>query len=199
MALTFWQMLSHFFPGLIVSFSLFLYVDLVSKKDLLVSSFQNAETLVAAMSIFLVAGTILGVIVDSIHHRVVVRIFRWLCGKTDSNIVLYDLHGKKVGDTYFIRLLGVDEFNRVYEAYYYYSEAYINFAIALVPLTIAFSLYATETFSFGCLHIVFLIIGSLLSQLFLYWSGYEAWRKHQAALRDAINGALDFAKIPRPQ
>jgi hypothetical protein len=135
MALTFWQMLSHFFPGLIVSFSLFLYVDLVSKKDLLVSSFQNAETLVAAMSIFLVAGTILGVIVDSIHHRVVVRIFRWLCGKTDSNIVLYDLHGKKVGDTYFIRLLGVDEFNRVYESSHCVLDNRVV-TVSIVPLLV---------------------------------------------------------------
>lgn len=197
MALTFWQMITHFFPGLLVALALFLYLDLVSQKDLLGLAFVNPEFLFAKLTVFGIVGVIFGVIVDCFHHRFISRLFKFIQdrgskARLGEQVPNVDKNGNRVRDTYYIGLLGVEKLNRIFEAYYYYSEFYVNLAIALFPLSVISVIYFRNVLCVSAMHLVLLSVLSLAVQVFLYWSAYVTLIKHHEAYRDAVRGALDF-------
>ena len=62
-------MLAHVFPGLFVAMTLFMAVDIFSSKiDLASRVISDPNAIVMFVIWLIIGGTILGIIIDGIHH-----------------------------------------------------------------------------------------------------------------------------------
>ena len=61
------KLLAHTFPGFLLAFAIFMMIDILSPIDL-INRFSSIEGLIAFIGMILIIGTILGVVIDHIHH-----------------------------------------------------------------------------------------------------------------------------------
>lgn len=141
------KLLSHTFPGFFSAITLFMLIDLFSSIDL-AKKVTGIEGFLAFLGFILLAGTFLGIIIDSIHHELVSPLFKneWeikyireclqeatpKCKRTIPtlfNIAQY--HGEKA-----------EEVNAyLNEGYYYYSEFFANIFISLTFFSVVIPFY----------------------------------------------------------
>jgi hypothetical protein len=76
--LSFEHMLSHMFPGFFAALSIFMIIDIQSPFNLGQFVSRDINTLVIFYGILLLGGTILGVIIDGIHHHFIEGYFEFL-------------------------------------------------------------------------------------------------------------------------
>ena len=69
--LSFEHMLAHMFPGFFAALSLFMILDILSPFNLAQVVALDINALISFYGILLLGGTIFGVIIDGIHHRVI--------------------------------------------------------------------------------------------------------------------------------
>ena len=78
--INFSQLLSHTFPGIFTTISIFMMIDIIFHYENVIRVFQigiifeNWITFIVALSGLVFFGTITGVIIDSIHHMIVSKI-----------------------------------------------------------------------------------------------------------------------------
>ncbi len=65
------ELLSHTFPGFFSAISLFMLMDLWSPKNLTTWVIEDFAGLISFVGFVLIIGTILGVIIDGIHHSII--------------------------------------------------------------------------------------------------------------------------------
>ena len=64
-------LLSHTFPGFFSALSVFMLLDVLSPYDLTSWAFGTVTNFLSVMGFIIIIGTILGVIIDGIHHWIV--------------------------------------------------------------------------------------------------------------------------------
>jgi hypothetical protein len=69
--LSFEHMLSHLFPGFFTALTVFMILDILSPLDITSVILKDFNALMGFFGFIFLAGTILGVIIDGIHHRVI--------------------------------------------------------------------------------------------------------------------------------
>lgn len=67
--ISFEHMLAHMFPGFFTAITIFMILDLRSSLDISSYIFSDINVLIGFFSAILLGGTILGIIIDGIHHK----------------------------------------------------------------------------------------------------------------------------------
>lgn len=190
--LSFENMLSYMFPGFFVALSLFMVLDILSPFHLTQYVASDITTLINFYGILLLGGTIIGVIVDGIHHRFIERVyFRSLedyMGIKLNDLVEYhkalllcsheakNCHECKFrdphirDDTKIYFLFGMADIDKcialreyLTKSVYYYSEFYANTFIALIPFTFVAPIYLVKELHID--HLMALFGGFILAVL----------------------------------
>ena len=73
--ISFENMLAYMFPGFFASLSLFMAIDILSPFNLTHYVTLDLTTLISFYGILLLGGTIIGVIIDGIHHRFIEQVY----------------------------------------------------------------------------------------------------------------------------
>jgi hypothetical protein len=197
------HLLSHTFPGLFTAVTLFMLIDVWSSLSLTENIIVDFNSIVVFIGFVLLMGTILGVILDNIHHCILEGLIfdqfdevqLWITKfnvltKIDpnkpnrcdvENIVYY----------YFVRELGNDAINYIQhlrKAKYCYSEFYSNTFLSLVPFSIVIPFYLLKTFLISwslCICIsIFVLVLSCISLV----SSYHAYRNYNKSLYYLVLG-----------
>lgn len=197
------HLLSHTFPGLFTAVTLFMLIDVWSSLSLTENIIVDFNSIVVFIGFVLLTGTILGVILDNIHHCILEGLIfdqfdevqLWITKfnvltKIDpnkpnrcdvENIVYY----------YFVRELGNDAINYIQhlrKAKYCYSEFYSNTFLSLVPFSIVIPFYLLKTFliswSFCICISIFVLVLSFISLV----SSYQAYRNYNKSLYYLVLG-----------
>ena len=67
----FQHIMSHTFPGFFSAITLFMFIDVLSPLELTSLVISSISNLVSFIGLILIIGTILGIILDGIHHNVI--------------------------------------------------------------------------------------------------------------------------------
>jgi hypothetical protein len=73
--ISFEHMLAHMFPGFFTAITVFMILDLVSSLDISAYIFKDLNALLGFFGAILLGGTILGIIIDGIHHYIIEQIY----------------------------------------------------------------------------------------------------------------------------
>jgi len=166
--LTFEHMLSHVFPGFFTAITVFMVLDIWSPLPLVqYLTSDNYSILIEFAAYVLICGTILGVVIDGIHHKVIEEMFlekypkdieihdieEWLdCENKKKNIkkcekcrFLYNLDYNPVKIYYMFHTESMEKSLSLYEyvnkRYYHYYEFFANTFIALIPFAFIAPIY----------------------------------------------------------
>src|SRR5574341_2378397 len=128
------ELLTNTFPGFFTAITLFMLIDIWSPINLASWVSKDITSLVSLIGFVFLFGTILGVIVDGIHHSIVETIFKQSIGikeKIESLNALYPYPNEelKLGATYFFKTIGENALDIHYypiKSIYFYSEFYAN-------------------------------------------------------------------------
>lgn len=200
------HLLSHTFPGFFSAITLFMLIDVWSSISLTHLITANISSLVAFIGFVLLIGTILGVILDNIHHFILEKLIfdqfdeaqLWITKfNIMTNIDLYKpshCDQENIVYYYFVKKIGPDAINYIThlrKAKYCYSEFYSNIFMSLVPFSIVIPFYLLKTFqiSWGiCISIsLFVLILSCISLI----SSYQAYINYNKSLYYLIRGYLE--------
>ena len=197
------HLLAHTFPGFFSAITLFMLIDVwspVNLTELVVGDFNN---LVAFFGFILLIGTVLGVILDNIHHSILeylifdqfdeiqlwIKRFNVLV-KPDRNRDGYD-DDENIVYYSFVEKIGPDAINYIThlrKAKYCYSEFYSNIFLSLVPFSIVVPFFLLKTFQIHwnlCIYIsMFFLLLSFASLI----SSYQAYLNYNKSLYYLILG-----------
>lgn len=199
------HLLSHTFPGFFSAITLFMLLDVWSSISLTQRILASFNSLVAFIGFVLLIGTILGVILDNIHHAILeglifdqfdevqlwITKFNKLTGIDTNpnhcnpeNIVYY----------YFVEKIGPDAINYIAHLRKYrycYSEFYSNTFLSLIPFSMVVPFYLLKTFQISwslCISVSFSVL--ILAGISLI-SSYQAYLNYNKSLYYLILGFMN--------
>lgn len=184
--LRFEHLLSHTFPGFFSAGTLFMLVDLLSPSDLTAYATKNVDGLIGFVGFVILVGTIIGVIIDGIHHMIIEKdIFDNFIGIRELDEIqssLYPQADIEIVRPYFfktVRGLEIDEY--MTSKIYRYSEFHSNTFIALIPFSVIAPFYLLSVFQIPlnysfllCFMTLFVACACLKESYYLY-KGYVKW------------------------
>ena len=198
------EMLSHTFPGFFLASSIFMLIDYLSPDNLTAWAIGSLANLVIFAGFIIIIGTILGVIIDGIHHTFIEDdIF-------DNFKTIHNLkqpikeHLKANCPSYFNNLTRHFFFPKIGnkgsdpiqleehfdQAYYRYSEFYSNIFISLMIFSIVSPFYIFEVIGLSWNLSVFIGMLSLLTSCFCLISSYTTYKLYLEARSSAICGYI---------
>ena len=126
----FGYVISHTFPGFILSIELMIGIDMLTNKRICFLIFQQMDflSIVGILGIFAIGATIFGLIIDAIQHF----IFENLIDKIITR------KGEQIYEAMYVhKVIKTMEHFLIYQhliedAFWYYYEAYANIAISLI-------------------------------------------------------------------
>jgi hypothetical protein len=142
------HLLSHTFPGFFTAVTFFMLMDVWSPSRLTEVVLSNYNNMIAFIGFVLLVGTIMGVILDNIHHSILeslifdqfdevqlwIKKFNILAKRYDDR--LDNSEAENIAYYYFVNRLGTDSINYIThlrKAKYCYSEFYSNTCMCLAP------------------------------------------------------------------
>jgi len=202
------ELLSHTFPGFFSAISIFMVMDLWTDKDLTTWVIGgNFAGLVSFIGFVLLMGTIMGVIIDGIHHSIIEDdIFDNLKTVQEIKSVLKTRY-KKICNTentyltrhYFYPFIGeekkgdkaiaIDE--HLEKGYYRYSEFYANIFLSLVLFSLISPFYLSHVLEFDWSYSIIVGIISLSVACICLNSSYTAYRAYMRAQMSVICGFIN--------
>jgi hypothetical protein len=69
--LSFEHMLAHLFPGFFTALTVVMILDLLSPSNVTELILKDSNAMIGFLGFIFIAGTILGVVIDGIHHRII--------------------------------------------------------------------------------------------------------------------------------
>jgi len=184
-------------------------IDYISLKDLTSSLISgDIENLISFTGYLLLVGTILGIIIDGIHHSILEdwiydSILRKHIGiggntnqlrescfnkcKTDSYISNDDL----TRHFFFKKLNGTAINQYLIEEFYCYSEFYANTFLALIPFTFILPPYLTNVLEIPSTYSRWIYLISVITIITCFISSYVAYNRYNKALFSAILGYIE--------
>jgi hypothetical protein len=202
------EMLSHTFPGFFLASSIFMLIDYLSPDNLTAWAIGSITNLVTFAGFIIIIGTILGVIIDGIHHTFIEDdifdnfktihqlkqpIKKQLEANCDSNsdnlsrYFFFSKIGSKGSDAIALE-------DHLDQAYYRYSEFYANIFISLTIFSIISPFYIFEVLELPWKTSVLIGIASLLTSGLCLASSYTSYKTYLQAQSSAICG---FIKDPK--
>ena len=196
------EMLSHTFPGFFLALSIFMLIDYLSPADLTTYSMSNLTGMISFAGFIIIIGTILGVIIDGIHHTFIeddifdnfktihelkMPIKRELKASNCNDFTRHFFFSK-IGDK---GAKSIELENHLDEAYYRYSEFYSNIFISLVIFSIISPFYIFEILEISWNRSILIGIVSLLTACICLTCSYTSYKTYLQAQCSAICG---FAK-----
>ena len=146
------ELLTSTFPGFFSAITLFMLIDILSPKEITSWVFNDISSLIGFIGFVLLFGTILGVIIDGIHHEIIERfIFKKFLEMKKIDEISKALYPLKEASmySYFHNMMGekyIDTLSFFIKSQYRYSEFYANTFISLLPLSIIAPFYLFNTF-----------------------------------------------------
>lgn len=193
------EMLSHTFPGFFLALSIFMLIDYLSPTDLTTYSMSNLTGMISFAGFIIIIGTILGVIIDGIHHTFIEDdIFDNF--KTIHELkmpIKRELKASNCNDFtrhFFFSNIGdkgaksIELENHLDEAYYRYSEFYSNIFISLVIFSIISPFYIFEILEISWNRSILIGIVSLLTACICLTCSYTSYKTYLQAQCSAICG-----------
>jgi hypothetical protein len=201
------EMLSHTFPGFFLASSIFMLIDYLSPDNLTAWAIGSLTNLVTFAGFIIIIGTILGVIIDGIHHtfieddifdnfKTIHQLKQPIKEQLKANCPSYS---ENLSRHFFFSKIGskgsdaIALENHLDEAYYRYSEFYSNIFISLIIFSIISPFYIFEVLELPWRTSVLLGIASLLTACFCLGSSYTSYKTYLQAQYSAICG---FIKDP---
>jgi hypothetical protein len=207
--LSFEHMLSHVFPGFFTAVTAFMELDIWSPLHLVQYVINDPNVLIVFAAYVLIGGTILGVVIDGIHHKILEEIFlekypknieihdieEWLnCAKRQEKNnneckrcrFLLNLDYEPVKIYYMFNMDSLEKYLSVYEyinkRYYHYYEFFANTSIALLPFSFVAPIYINQ--ELGITHDNAVFCGFLLMILAFscFWISITAYDRYISAL-----------------
>lgn len=162
------ELLSHTFPGFFLALTVFMMIDVLSPINLTEKATKDISGLGSFIGFILLFGTILGIIIDGIHHTIIERIiFEKFSGLREidaSTDALFPKVGVKLTEQFFFKVLsekaGIEVFEKQINTRYRYSEFYANTSLSLVPFSLIAPKYLVE-------------VVQIPQILYLYFGGYR--------------------------
>lgn len=185
--ISFGQIISHIFPGVILGIELVILIDLwYQPVPILGNLFKlgwNSQALVLIILIFV--GTILGIIIDALHHFLF----------TDFHWKLIFQKGWRKNPTGEYEISNLEQLeiykNMIDEGLLYYYEGYYNIAFALLPslIIVPLVLYRLGVRNFWIIALT--LIPLLFTVIFL---GIEGWSTRKEYEKETKIIQESFAK-----
>lgn len=202
------ELLSHTFPGFFSAISIFMLMDLWTDKDLTTWVIGgNFAGLVTFIGFVLLMGTILGVIIDGIHHSIIEDdIFDNLKAVQEIKSVFAARYGQICSNNskkyltrhYFYPSIGEDKKGdkaiaideHLEKGYYRYSEFYANIFLSLILFALISPFYLSEVLKLSWMHSIIIGIISLSVACICLNSSYTAYRAYLRAQMSVICGFI---------
>ena len=197
------HLLSHTFPGFFSAVTLFMLIDVWSTSQLTNLVVSDINSLIAFIGFVLLTGTILGVIIDNIHHSILesmifdqfdevqlwIKKFNKLTKINPNNLNQCEV--QNIAYYFFVKELKNDALNfitHMRKAKYCYSEFYSNTFLSLLPFSIVIPFYLMKTFQIYwglCIYIsIFVLFISCISLI----SSYQAYLNYNKSLYYLVLG-----------
>ena len=209
------HLLSHTFPGFFSAITLFMLFDIFSPLNLTSLTFsKDLEGLISFAGFILLVGSILGIIIDGIHHSLIEdHIFDR--GSLNHNVeqinaikryclrrCLYPLDAdagkleknaeESITRHFFFKKLDGTAINQyLIEEFYSYSEFYANTSLALVPFGAILPTYITENLQIPFYKSWLIGIAIWAVAILCIYSSYTTYNRYNKALFSAIKGYID--------
>ena len=198
--------LSHTFPGFFSAITLFMLIDVWSPFSLTDQVIADFNTLIAFIGFVLLVGTVLGVVLDNIHHSILegmvfdqfdevqlwIKKFNILMNKNPDT--LSHECSENIAYYYFVKKLGPESIGYIThlrKSKYCYSEFYSNTFLSLVPFSMVSPFYLAKTFNIYwnlCIYmLIFLLFLSIISLI----SSYQAYLNYNRSLYHLVSGFVD--------
>jgi hypothetical protein len=199
----FQHLLSHTFPGFLSAITLFMLIDIWSPVDLTSLVIKDLTGLINFVGFILLIGTILGIIIDGIHHSIVEDgIFDRLMDMNDIHDIRRECAticgvNKNISHHYFFSKMKSDAVNistYFVKGYYCYSEFYSNTFLSLLPFSLVVPFYLVESLQIPWHQCIFIGIGSLILACACLYSGYVAYKGYVRAIYSTIYGYIKGEK-----
>lgn len=199
------HLMAHTFPGFFSAFTLFMAIEVWSPFDITPLAIKDLNGLAAFAGFVLLMGTILGVIIDGIHHSLIEgALFNSLQGNDSIRNVLMkepqdhfkDKYNIDMGlsSHYFFKELGeraIPIRQHLNNVAYSYSEFDSNAFLSLIPFSLVAPYFLLKVFHIPWKISVGFSILSLLLACFCLYRSYRAYVKYQVAWYSVIFGFKD--------
>jgi hypothetical protein len=199
------EMLSHTFPGFFLASSLFMLIDYLSPDNLTAWAIGSLANLVIFAGFIIIIGTILGVIIDGIHHSFIeddvfdnfkaVYILKMpiklILKARDYDNFTRHFFFPKMGDKGAKAIELEDHFD---QAYYRYSEFYSNIFISLIIFSIISPFYIFEVLELNWKISMGIGIASLIIACICLICSYTSYKTYLKAQSSAICGFIKEAE-----
>jgi hypothetical protein len=200
------HLLSHTFPGFFSAITLFMLIDVWSPYNITSLIIEDINSLIAFFGFVLVIGTILGIIIDYIHHWLIeslifdkfdeiqywimrfnrladrsVKSYNQLAHCDDENIFFY----------YYVTDIGSEAINYIQhlrKAKYCYSEFYSNIFISLIPFSLVVPFYMLKNFQISWQLCVYISLAFLILACISLLSSYQAYLNYNKSLYYLMRG-----------
>lgn len=200
--ISFEEMLSHTFPGFFSAITLFMLMAIFSPIDITSWAIKDLSSLGLFIGFILLGGTILGIIIDDIHHSIVEDgIFENIVGLRKIKAVLDAISPGsselRLGHQYFFQKIGEKQdptkiFEFIIKSIYRYSEFYANTFISLVPFSLVAPFYLSKVLQIQWSYSILFGLVSLIVACFCLNGSYVAFKEYQTAKLSAICGYLGY-------
>lgn len=207
------HLLSHTFPGFFSALTLFILIDVWGPFRLTELVFTEFNSLVAFIGFVLLIGTVLGVILDNIHHSILEGLIFDQFDEVQLWIKKFNIltemksdrleHGEveNIMYYYFVGKIGPEAINYIThlrKSKYCYSEFYSNIFLSIVPFSLVVPFYLAKIFHIDwnlCVLVsIFVLILSGISLI----SSYQAYLNYNKSLYYLISGFMDADHAKRP-
>ena len=191
------ELLTSTFPGFFSAITLFMLIDILSPKELTSWVFKDISSLFGFIGFALLFGTILGVIIDGIHHEVIERFIfnKFLKMKKIDEIskALYPLKEASMY-SYFHNMMGekyIDTLSFFIKSQYRYSEFHANTFISLLPLSVIAPFYLIDALQVSCTLSISLGITTLIISICCLRNSYMSLLNYKNIFFSYICGHLN--------
>jgi len=197
--LQFGELLTNTFPGFFSAITLFMLIDIWSPLNLTSWAIRDVSNLIGFIGFVVLFGTILGVIIDGIHHMVIEDIifnnFLELKKIKERFKALYPKNNPGYSYSYFYKIVG-DKFTENHEFFlnsqYRYSEFHANTFISLIPLSVIAPFYLYNVLQLPCISSIFFGLVSLVIAYCCLKDSYLTLKNYNLTLFSFICGYLDY-------
>lgn len=196
---SFQELLTYSFPGFFNALTFFMLIDVLSPINITALVVKDAIGLATFIGFVILAGTILGVIIDGIHHSVLEDIvFENFLGLKEIGELfkaLYPSEDLKLNSRYFFKIMeekAIDNFEFLINSTYRYSEFYANTFISLIPFSFIVPFYLVDVFQVPWNWSLLLGLVSLIVAFTCLKESYEDLKAYDEHKFSLICGYLDY-------
>lgn len=218
--ISFSKLISHTFPGVFVAVGLFMIIYMMFldsiKNTFLMKNISESWTLfIGAFGGLIFVGTIIGIIIDAIHHLIeeffldeIIEGMEWskklndqikkeedYLVKNETSLVLISSGGKKFKWFYYLGFLPIEKLSYIDENYYCYQECLFNLSISFLLSSI---IYTKFLYNLGYNSTIYgsIFIFFILFSILCFWSGLTFYLNLKLDRIYFVKGALDHLNDP---